>query len=197
MTTTRSSQTSRAALLATLAALSLAGCTGHGRGQRYQDRNMDFGAVRTIAVMPFGNLSRDNLAAERVRDVFASMLLSTGAVYVVPSGEVIRYIGKAGIAQPTTPSVEEVMKLGTMLKADAIVTGVVKEYGEVRSGNTSGNVVSLSVQMMETATGKVVFAGATTRGGISFTDRLFGGGGAPLNDVTEAAVDDLLSKMFK
>lgn len=197
MTTTRPSQTRRAGLLGVLAAVALAGCAAHGKGQRYQDRNMDFGAVRTVAVMPFGNLSRDNLAADRVRDVFGSMLLATGAVYVVPSGEVVRYVAKAGIAQPTTPSVEEVVKLGTMLKADAILTGVVKEYGEVRSGNTSGNVVSVSVQLLETATGKVVFAGACTRGGITFTDRLFGGGGAPLNDVTEAAVDDLLGKMFK
>ncbi len=197
MTTTRSSQMRLAGRLGMLAAIALAGCSAHGRGQRYQDRNMDFGAVRTVAVMPFGNLSRDNLAADRVRDVFGSMLLATGAVYVVPSGEVIRYVAKAGIPQPSTPSVEEVVKLGTMLKADAILTGVVKEYGEVRSGNTSGNVVSLSVQLLETATGKVVFAGATTRGGITFTDRLFGSGGAPLNDVTEAAVDDLLGKMFR
>jgi hypothetical protein len=132
-----------------------------------------------------------------VRDVFGSMLLATGAVYVVPSGEVSRYIAKAGVVQPTTPSVEDVVKLGTMLKADAILTGVVKEYGEVRSGNTSGNIVSMSVQLQETATGKVVFAGACTRGGISFKDRLIGGGGEPLNDVTESAVDDLLGKMFK
>lgn len=197
MTTTRSSQMRRAGLLGVLAAVALSGCSAHGRGQRYHDSNMDFGAVRTVAVLPFANLSRDNLAADRVRDVFGSMLLATGSVYVVPSGEVIRYVAKAGIPQPTTPSVEEVVKLGTMLKADAILTGVVKEYGEVRSGNTSGNVVSVSVQLLETATGKVVFAGATTRGGITFTDRLFGGGGAPLNDVTEAAVDDLLGKMFK
>jgi hypothetical protein len=197
MTTTRPSQTRRTALLVALAAIALGGCTAHGKGQRFQDRNMDFGAVRTIVVMPFGNLSRDNLAADRVRDVFGSMLLATGAVYVVPSGEVSRYIAKAGVVQPTTPSVEDVVKLGTMLKADAILTGVVKEYGEVRSGNTSGNIVSMSVQLQETATGKVVFAGACTRGGISFKDRLIGGGGEPLNDVTESAVDDLLGKMFK
>lgn len=197
MTRTRSPRMSRFTLLgaAAAAAVTLSACS-HG-GQRYQDRNMDFGSVRTVAVMPFGNLSRDNLAAERVRDVFSTMLLASGAVYVIPSGEVSRYLGKAGVATPTAPSVDEVVKLGTMLKADAILTGVVKEYGEVRSGSVAGNVVSMSVQLMETATGKVVFAAATTRGGISMGDRLFGGGGAPLNDVTEAAVDDLLKKMFK
>jgi hypothetical protein len=187
----------RHAALTTIAllAVALAGC--RSRGQRYQDHNMDFGAIRTVAVMPFTNLSRDNLAADRVRDVFASMLLATGAVYVVPYGEVIRTVGRSGVAVPATPSTDEVMKLGTALKADAVIIGVVKEYGEVRSGTASGNVVSMSIQMLETATGKIVWAGATTKGGVSMRDRLLGGGGVPLNDATEAAIDDLLGKMFR
>jgi len=178
-----------------LALAALAGCAH--RGYRYQDKNMDFGAIRTVAVMPFANLSRDNLAAERVRDAYASMLLSTGAVYVLPYGEVVRAVGKVGIPSPTIPSVEEVTKIGTQLKADGIITGVVREYGELRSGVAVSNVCTLSVQLFETATGKVVWSGETTRGGVNWSDRLFGGGGAPLNDVTEAAVDDLLNKMFK
>ena len=188
--------TNRSGALALILTLALAGCATH-RGYRYQDKNMDFGAIRTVAVMPFGNLSRDNLGAERVRDAYASMLLSTGAVYVLPYGEVVRAIGKVGIASPTTPSTEEIVKLGTQLKADGIITGTLREYGELRSGVAMSNVCSLSVQLFETATGKVVWSGETTRGGITWSDRLFGGGGAPLNDVTEAAVDDLLNKMLK
>lgn len=189
-------RTSRA-LAATILLVAGAGCASSSKGQRYQDRNMDFGSIRTVAVMPFANLSRDNLAGDRVRDVFASMLLSTGAVYVIPYGEVARGVGRAGLASPTQPSVEEVVKLGSVLKVDGVITGVVKEYGEVRSGTASSNIVSVSVALLETATGKVVWAGATTRGGVSMSDRLFGGGGTPLNDVSEAAVDDLLNKLFR
>jgi hypothetical protein len=185
----------RTAPLLLLLALAAGGC-GTSRAKPYQDANMDFGAIRTVAVLPFSNLSRDNLAAERVRDVFASMLLSTGAVYVVPYGEVIRTVGKSGIPVASTPAVEDVLKLGTALKADAVVVGVVKEYGEVRAGSATGNVVSLSVQLLETATGKVVWSGASTRGGVSMKDRLLGGGGVPLNHATEAVVDDLLDQMF-
>ncbi len=170
---------------------------GHGTRRTYQDSNMDFGAIKTVAVMPFTNLSRDNLAGDRVRDVFASTLLATGTVYVVPHGEVVRNVGKAGIGSPNIPAVEDVVRLGTMLKADGVIVGTVKEYGEVRSGTATGNVVSLSIQLYETATGKVVWSGTTTKGGIKFKDRLLGGGGEPLNDATEAAVDDLLGHMFK
>jgi hypothetical protein len=176
-----------------LAALSACASSGH----RYQDRNMDFGSLRSVAVMPFQNLSRDNLAGERVRDVFCSALLATEALYVMPNGEVARALGKVGVPNPAAPSAEEVVKLGQALKVEAIITGTVKEYGEVRSGTATGNVISLSVQMQEAASGKVIWTGTTTKGGVSFSDRLFGGGGNPMNFLTEEAVDDLLNKLFK
>jgi hypothetical protein len=179
-----------AALLATLAACA-------SSGHRYQDRSMDFGAIKTVAIMPFQNLSRDNLASDRVRDVFQNALLATEAVYVVPNGEVARALGRIGVPNPTAPNSEELAKLGQALKAEAIFTGTVKEYGEVRSGSAVGNIISLSLTMQDAATGKVIWTGTTTKGGVAFSDRLFGGGGAPLNVVTEQAVDDLLNKLFK
>lgn len=181
--------------LAACALAALAACKSSGH--RYQDRNMDFGSVKTVAVMPFANLSRDNLAGERVRDVFSNALLATEAVYVIPAGELSRAVGRIGIPNPTMPSVEDVTKLGASLKAEALITGVVKEYGEVRSGTAVGNAISVSLQMYETATGKVIWSGTTTKGGVGFSDRLLGGGGAPLNVITEEAVDDLLNKLFR
>jgi hypothetical protein len=178
-------------------ALAVCGCGG-GRARRsYQDANMDFGAIKTIAVLPFTNLSRDSAAGERVREVFSNMLLASGAVYVLPPGEVMRGITRLNLADPRLPSVEEVTKLGALLKADAVIRGVVKEYGEVRSGSSTGNVVSVSLEMYETATGKIVWTGASTKGGIGFGDRLLGGGGEPMDGVTEQVADDLLAKLFR
>ncbi len=167
------------------------------RGDHYIDPNMDFGTIKTIAVMPFGNLTRDTIVSERVRDVFINSLLSTGAVYVLPAGEVARGVAKAEIQNPTAPSAEEVVKLGQVIKVQAIITGVVREYGEVRSGTTSANIISLSLQMIETETGKVVWTASSTKGGISVWDRLLGGGGRPMNLITEKAVHDLIDKLFK
>ncbi len=179
---------------AALAVATVASCATHG--PRYLDPNMDFGAVRTVAVMPFTNLSRENTAGERVRDVFSTALISTGALMVVPPGEVQRAISGQGVVIPSAPSVEEVGKLGKVLKADAIITGTVREYGEVSSGSARGNVVSVSVQMMDAASGKVIWTAASTRGGVTLADRLLGSSGTPMNRVTEEAVDDLLRKLF-
>ncbi len=163
----------------------------------YIDPNMDFGAVRSIGVMPFANLTRDQVVADRVRDVFINKLLATGAVYVLPVGEVARGSARAEIQNPSAPSPEEVVKLGGIIKAQAIITGTVREYGEVRSGTAAANIASVSLQMIETQTGKVVWSASSTKGGVNLWDRLFGGGGKPMNKVTEKAVDGLIGKLFK
>lgn len=167
------------------------------RGDVYRDPNMDFGAIRTVAIMPFVNLTRDQLAGERVRDVFMTMLLATGGVYVVPQGEIARAALTAGITNPAAPTKEEILKFAAFIKADAVITGVVREYGEVRSGTTSANVISLSLQMIEAQTGKIVWSASSTKGGIGMKERLLGGGGEPLNDTTEKAVKDVINKLFK
>ncbi|MGE5699017.1 MAG: GNA1162 family protein [Deltaproteobacteria bacterium] len=162
----------------------------------FRDPNMDFGLVQNVAVMPFANLSRETSAADRVRDVFITMLLATQGVYVIPPGEVGRGISRAGITAPAAPTTEEILKLATIVKADAVVTGTVREYGEVRSGTSVANIVSVSLQMIEGRTGRIVWSGSSTKGGVSTADRLFGGGGEPMNIVTEKAVNDLLDKLF-
>jgi polysaccharide biosynthesis protein PelC len=162
----------------------------------YRDPKMDFGVIQTVAVLPFSNLARDQVVAERVRDVFINRLLATEAVYVLPVGEVARGISKMEIQTPSSPTSEEVVKLSALLKADAVITGVVREYGEVRSGTTTANVISMSIQLIEAGTGKIVWSASSTKGGVTFWNRLFGGGGQPVNKVTEQAVDALFDKLL-
>jgi hypothetical protein len=147
--------------------------------------------------MPLVNLSKDAQAGERIRDVFVTSLLATQGMYVIPPGEISRGIISVGITIPTQPTPEEVIKLGKALKIDGLLVGAVKEYGEVRSGSAVANVISVSMQMFEVQTGKVVWAASSTQGGIGVTDRLFGGGGESMNVITEKAVDDLINKLFK
>lgn len=163
----------------------------------FLDPNMDFGSLQSVAVLPFENLTQDDFAAARVRDAFANVLLATGAVYVLPPGEVARGIGTIGRIPPEGPSSEQIKKLANALKIDAVITGVVSEYGPVRSGTASANVVSVSLQMIEKSSGVVVWSASSTKGGVSVWDRLLGGGGEPMNTVTEKAVNDLLDKLFQ
>jgi TolB-like protein len=172
----------------------LAGCATE---DVFSDPNMDFGSLQAVAVLPFRNLSSNDSAAARVRDAFATMLLATGAVYVLPPGEVARGLQAIGRLPRDGPSSEQIKQLAAALKVDVVITGVVSEYGPVRSGAASANVVSVSLQMIEKSSGLVVWSASSTKGGISIWDRLLGGGGEPMNTVTEKAVNDLLDKLFQ
>ncbi|MBI5509052.1 MAG: DUF799 family lipoprotein [Deltaproteobacteria bacterium] len=163
----------------------------------YHDPEMDFGAIRTIAVLPFANLSRDQLAALRVRDVVAHMLRAEGSFYVVPEGEVSRGIARLSLVAADNPTVEESKKLGAMISADALITGVIKEYGELHSAAATANAISMGLKMIETQTGKVVWSGQTTKGGVGIFERMLGGGGQPMNIVTEKAVRALIDALFE
>jgi hypothetical protein len=183
----------RAALLFLLV---MAGCSGSSSHVVFKDANMDFSSLRAVAVLPFSNLTRDQMAADRVRDVFMTMLQATGGIYVTPPGEVARGISRMNIERPAAPNSEEIVKLAKAVSADAVIAGTVTEYGEVRSGTASANVISVSLQIMEAQTGRVIWSASSTKGGVTTTDRLFGGGGEPMNLVTQKAVDDLLDKLF-
>ena len=163
----------------------------------YFEPNMDFGSLQTVAVLPFTNLTGAEEAAERVRDTFMGMLLATGALYVLPPGEVARGMSKLGRFSAEGPSSEQIKQLSTILDVEGVFTGVVREYGSVRSGSTSANVVSISLQLIDVSSGIVVWSASSTKGGVGILDRLIGGGGDPMDTVTVKAINDLLDKLFE
>jgi TolB-like protein len=178
-------------------ALPLALPGGCGTTDTYFEPAMDFGSLQSVAVLPFQDLTRMQGAAERVRNTFMVKLLATNALYVLPPGEVARGTSRVGTFQLQGPSAEQVRQVGSILKVDAVITGVLREYGTVRSGTTAANLISLSLQMMETSTGRIIWSASSTKGGITIWDRLLGTGGKPMNEVTEKVVDDLLDQLFE
>ena len=185
------------AIVGALCLALLAGCAAGRRASvTYHDPNMDFAVIQTVAVMPFANLASEKNAGARVRDMFMTMLQATGSVYVLPPGEIGRGISRVGIDVPEQPAPGQVVALASNVGADVVITGTVLEYGAVRSGASSANVISVSVEMMEAELGRVVWSASSTKGGVGAADRLFGSGGQPMNGVTEAAMKDLMNKLF-
>ncbi len=185
-------------ILCLILIVAVMGCAHGGKGgDTFRDANMDFGSLQTVVVMPFFNATRDQLAADRVRDTFVIRLLASGGLYVVPTGEMMRAINQVGIANVTAPTSDEITKLGTALKAQGVFTGMVREYGEIRTGTSVANAISVSLQLAEGQTGRTIWSSSSTEGGIGLKDRLLGGGGDPMNDVTVKAVDDLIDKLYK
>jgi hypothetical protein len=187
----------RSTLITLLVLVSFTACSSSGVYDVYRDENTDFGLIRTVAIMPLSNLTKEDQAGERVRDVMFTMLMAASGIYVLPPGEVARGITMVGISTPWAPTSADAAKLAAALKADVVITGVVREYGEARSAGASSSMVSLSFKMMEGQNGKIVWSASSTRGGVGFKDRLLGGGGEPMNVITEKAVNDIINKLFK
>jgi len=176
---------------------SVSGCASVPHSDVYHDQAMDFPSVRTVAVLPLKNLSLDKYAADRVRDVLYNALLATEAFYVLPSGEVARGMTRLKPTSQKDPSPDEIVRICKTIGADAVITGVVREYGVIRSGAISVNSISLSLKMIEAERGTVVWSASASKGGITPWIRLFGGGGKPMNEVTREAVEDLLDDLFQ
>jgi len=181
--------------LALLCLLCLTGCASRS-ADLYRDQNMDFGAIRAVAIMPLANFSKEAQSGDRVRDVLANNLLASGGIYVIPSGELARGIVAANVANPAAPSVEEVVKLCRILKVDAVMTGSIREYGALKSASAVADVVSFSMQLIEGQTGRIIWSASATAGGIGLKERLLGGGGDPINNVSERAVNEIINKLF-
>lgn len=194
ITSTRS-----AAVVLLVMTATIVGCAAkRGAGSTsFHDERMDFSLVGTVAVLPFANLSGVQPADERVRETFMIALQSAGAVYVVPPGEVARGVDRIGLRDAATPAPEDIVDLCRSMEADAVFTGTVLEYGEARSGSASANYISISVKMFEGETGRVIWSASTSHGGVGAKERLFGGGGRAMNEVTLDAVNDLLQRLFE
>ena len=83
-------------ILAVFLILCLSACAG---SVKYRDPNMDFGSVQKVAVLPFTNLTKDEKAADRVRDVYMNMLMATGGLYLLPPAR--SRVGFPGRSLPT------------------------------------------------------------------------------------------------
>jgi len=191
-------QLAKKSIICFLTLVFLGGCVfGKGVGDVYHDELMDFSSIRSVAVLPFNSLVQDQTGASRVRDTFTTMLMATGSIYVIPYGEVARGISRTGMADATQPTPDEIKKLAGIIDADAVISGVLREYGEIRSGSISAPVISLSLRMYDRESGTVIWVGSTTRGGVNMVDRLIGGGGEPMDVITREAVNDLLDRLFQ
>ena len=187
----------------TVATLALAcvlvhtGCASRKAAEvTYHDENMDFSLIQNVAVMPFDNLSTNPRAGDAVRDVFMTMLQATGSIYVLPPGEVGRGMDRMALGVNSELTAEDFVQFANIVGADVVITGTVLEYGELRSGGSSGGVVSLGVRMLEAETGRVVWSASSSAGGVSAGARVFGGGGKPMDRKIRKAVNQLLNRLF-
>jgi len=151
----------------------LASCAGSPT-RTYVHPEADFPAYRKVAVLPFGNLTDEEYAGARVTDLFVTEFLIVSDMEIVEPNLTLSALsgleGEGGVALDEDFAdglpLETIRSLGEKLDAQAVLGGTVDDYGDVRIGPETFPVVAISVELMDTETGTVIWrATKQARGG--------------------------------
>lgn len=149
------------------------GCAGKAKST-FNREEADLSLVRTVAVLPFENNSGDKYAAERLRDLCISSILAAKLFDVVDKGIVDNVLKEEAVTEPGALGQQVIKRLGQQLNVQALLVGTVDSAGEVRRGSVVFPEVALTLRLLDTATGTILWNASGTRNGDSVARQLFG-----------------------
>ncbi len=175
-------------------ALLVSACAGPAH---FVDEEADLGYYERVAVAPFNSLAQDQLAGQKVADVFFTELLRRGFAQVVEPGQLVASMFALRGGTPVTNpwSSEELARLGEEMGVQGVFMGAVRDYTMERVGRDSYPLLSLEVRLVDTASGRIVWTGSRTRrGGPGFP--IFGFGEVhTMGELTADMSRDILSTL--
>jgi hypothetical protein len=180
-----------AALLLLIAA---GGCGGSGGS--YVHPSVDFSYMKRATILPFRNLTSDDLADERIQSIFLMELLEADILEIVDPRETAAALAELDLHAGEEPTPEQCVALGKKLNVDALFLGTVEEYGISRVDRSAGSEVTIVLEMVETQTGVVVWRSQVHASGATWWSRLFGGGPRDLYSVSRSAVRKALGTLI-
>ncbi len=165
---------------------------------RYVNPDANFSYIKKIAVLPFNNFTSERFASEKVRGVLTVDLLSRHTFEVVEQGQVTKILasvlGNAGFREGRVVELDaETLKLlGEKLGAQAVILGSVDEYRSARGGAA----VSISMRLVDTGSGIVLWQSKSTVLGDNYWRRMFGIGVVDNTKLTRVAVKKALDTLL-
>lgn len=167
---------------------------------KYLNPTANFSYVKKVAVVPFSNFSDDRYAAEKVRNALTIELLSRQAFDVIEHGEVsnaLNLIKEVGFEENKNIHFDkETIKLiAGKLGVQAIIMGAVNDYTGGKGG-FSNNVVSISVKMIDSESGTVLWQASTSKVGGGVTRKILGLEDVEMSILTNRAVKTVLDTLL-
>ena len=151
-----------------------------------------------VAIVPFGNLSPERFAGERVGRAFLTELVIGGNLPLVEDGDFRNALDRAGATGDVQGlyDIEKVKKAAAAVGANAIIRGSVTDYQMQRFGSSDAPVMGFDVEMIDVATGTTVWRSSVTRKG-SGRVPVVGGGTETLGSLTQEVCRDVVAKLEK
>lgn len=172
---------------AVVLATALAGCAAPTR--LYVNPQADLTLYKKIAVLPFTNLSAQQFAGDRVSRAFTTELIMTDRFQVVEAGELAQILDRAG-GGPDAQGGYDPQKLKDacqQLQATGYVRGAVTEYQMQRNGQDEIPVLGFDAELVDVATGNIVWRVSISRHGKGLLPGLGGASLRSLGALTQQA----------
>lgn len=134
------------------------GASGHFAGAG-DDTNVyvasGHSAIKKVAVMPFK--APTELIGISVSDQVLTELLHTGRYELVERGQMAQVLGEQELSLAGL-SAGSAAEVGAMLGADGVIIGTVSEYERMAHRGKTVPVVALSIRLIDTQNGKIVWS---------------------------------------
>jgi TolB-like protein len=173
---------------------SAAGCAAPGR--LFVNHEADMAYYKKVAVLPFANLTNDRFAGERVTRMFVTELTIAERFQIADPGEIRSVLERTG-GLPTYEGTYDPKKLkdaAVEVGANGLIRGAVSEYQMVGTTTSQHPSVAFDVEMVDVATGNVVWKASISKRGKARLP-VVGGGAATLSRLTEDACRDVVRRV--
>ncbi len=151
-----------------LATILVACGTNSGR-HFFASPDLEGRAGAELAILPFDNLSDDQGAARSMENLVLIAFLNHSPIKIIDPGQVTSALLEERIRLATSIPKETLRRLGERLGVDFFLLGVVHEYRLQRVTGAAGSgevpVVSLTLRMLDAASGDIVWASSAARRG--------------------------------
>lgn len=166
----------------------LAGCGGRPIvAQSYMRENASLAYIQAVAVLPFEGSDR----APRIRELTTTQLLASGLVDVIDKGRVDSFLQQEAIPPEAALDNFTIKRMGEHLQVNALLRGSVEQTEGTR-GNSTFSEMIITLRLIDTETGLLLWQASGRGSGYSLADRLFGF--APKDSFTVTL--DLLNALF-
>lgn len=179
-------------LLLYVALFFIAGCATKNI-EAFTRESVSLAYIDTVAVLPFENNTADGAAASRIREMLMTEIMASGLFETAEKGIVDSAMREEAI-QPGE-AMDEIMirRLAQRLDAKALLMGSVDEMNAQSMGSYSYLDLVLSMRLVDSETGTVLWQATGFGSGYSTWKRLFGFGGKNRYQV----ILDLIRDMFE
>lgn len=143
------------------------GC-GHTLERDYVESDSAIGEIKSVAVMPFENLTEFPDAGEIVAELFTTELYQSTHFKILGRNQAKRVMREKKVTPPQVIDRRFAQKIGKVLEVDGVFIGSVSEYWyrlEKRKRRQAGEepAVGINARLINVASGDVVWASSHSR----------------------------------